>query len=94
MKRTILTTITLLALSISVKAQQLPKTVTINTADLIGFYRRIDTVNAILHQSELKGTEVTFLMNKLFAGQAPLTATIQRRIKFVADSLGRGKVKK
>jgi|GEM_PF-2232451 hypothetical protein len=93
MKRTILTTITLLALSISVKAQQLPKTVTINTADLIGLYSRIDTVNAILHQSELKGTEVTFLMAKIFAGQAPLTATIQRRIKFVADSLERGKKK-
>jgi len=90
MKKTILT-ISIIALSISVKAQQLPKTVTINTADLIGLYSRIGTLNQILHGSELKGTEVTFLMNKLFAGQAPLTATIQRRIKFVADSLKKKK---
>ena len=92
-KLTILTAALILGIS-AAKAQQLPKTVTINTADLIGLYSRIDTVNQILHGSELKGTEVTFLMNKLFAGQAPLTATIQRRIKFVADSLERVKVKK
>ena len=93
MKSIIITAALILGIT-AAKAQQIPKTTTINTADLIGLYTRIDTVNAILHQSELKGTEVNFLMAKIFAGQAPLTATIQRRIKFVADSLGRVKVKK
>ena len=93
MKSIIITAALILGIG-TAKAQQLPKTVTINTADLIGLYSRIDTVNQMLHGSELKGTEVNFLMAKLFAGQAPLTATIQCRIKFVADSLANVKGKK
>lgn len=88
MKKTLIT-IAIIALSITLKAQQtnqLPKTVTINTSDLIGLYARLDTLTNFLQSSELKGSQITLIGQLIQRRILPLNATLTRRIQFVADS--------
>lgn len=92
MKKSI-TLLAILSLSIFAKAQTTPQNVSIPVSQVQALYARIDTVSAWLQGSELKGSQITWLISKLEAGKLPITTTIQTRFKAIKDSTDKANAK-